>query len=627
MYEIVLDGVVTIKHASDTMLNRHREAVAAYWQSRGAIVRFAIVFQLVEAFIFTPLLALAGHFLSGRSVVDSTDLVGFFVSPRGFLATFLGATLLVTIRLVEQAGLSAIALGAIGGINVTSSLALRMVANLLPRLLSVAGCILLAGLAVAAPLVIVAGLFAQKLLARHDINYYLAERPPEFLTAVAVIAIVAIPSLIVAVWLAVRWRLVIPVVLCERGRAREALQSSVRLARGHWRRVAVAWVLTVLVVLGLGLIAAWVGRLCSLGAGLIGSNAAGWQVPIFAGLLIVHTLLTGLVTLPGPCISAGIFAILYLDLRREREPEWTPVLGDSQVGRAPPRLQAAARWLLVALPLVMALLALVSTVAGMSELYRDRPVAVTAHRGGTLRSIENTLGAIREAIDVGAQFAEIDVQMSQDEVLVVTHDSDFSRQAGIAKKVWDLTYDEIRMIPLVHAGAPEIAADHAPTFDELLETARGRIRLNIELKYYGDHQPRLAQRVVNALRARGMVDQVVIQSLHYAGLEEVRRLAPEIAIGYLFSVNAREPKRLDVDFLSVQVGRVNRPLINAAHRRNQQVHVWTVDKPADMQRLIALGVDNLITNRPQEALDLVREYEARSPPERALHQVRTWLTE
>src|SRR5262249_42485842 len=183
----------------------------------------------------------------------------------------------------------------------------------------------------------------------------------------------------------------------------------------------------------------------------------------------------------------------------------------------------------------------------------------TAHRGSTRRSIENTLAAVEEAIAVGAQFAQIDVQISRDQVLVVTHDSDFSRQAGVASKVWELTYDEIRKIPLSRAGSPEVAADRAPTLDEVLESARGRIRLNVELKYYGDHQPRLAERVIETIRAQGMADQVIIQSLHYAGLEEVRRFAPEIPIGYLFSVNAREPKRLDVEFLSVQLARVNGP--------------------------------------------------------------------
>jgi glycerophosphoryl diester phosphodiesterase len=609
------------------MLQPQREALAVYWQRRWDFSRFSILFRLFEALVFTPLAALVGHLLSGRPVVDSTDLVGFVLSPRGFAAAFLGAMLLVAIRLVEQAGLSAIALGAIGGHRVTSPTALQIVARLLPRLLAISAWLLLAGLVLAAPLLIVAAIFARQLLAQHDINYYLARHPPEFLTAVAVLAVIAIPTAIVAVWLAVRWRLVVPVVLCEPVSSLGALRSSARLARGNWRRTAIAWLVTELLILALGTFAALLGRLCSVGAAMLTADDAPSPVVLFVCLVVLRTLLTAFVTLPGPCAAAGVFAALYRDLRHADEPDWQRVFRESAVGPAPSRTAAIGRGLLAVLPLIMACLALVSTVAGMSVLYEDRSVAVTAHRGGTRHSIENTVAAIHEAIDDGAQFAEIDVQMSRDAVLVVTHDSDFSRQARDSRKVWELTYDEIRKIPLTNSKATEIAADHAPTLDEVLDAARGRIRLNIELKYYGDHQPGLAEKVVEAVRAKEMADQVIIQSLHYAGLEDSRRAAPEIPIGYLFSINAREPKRLDVDFLSVQLGRANGPFINAAHRRKQDVHVWTVDKPADMERLIDLGVDNLITNRPQEALALAREHAQLLPPQRALHRVRAWLVE
>ena len=100
---------------------------------------------------------------------------------------------------------------------------------------------------------------------------------------------------------------------------------------------------------------------------------------------------------------------------------------------------------------------------------------------------------------------------------------------------------------------------------------KGRIKLNIELKYYGDHQPGLARKVVEALRRHGMLDQVLIQCLEYEPLLEVRQLAPQVPIGYLLSFNARKPSRLDVNFLSVEQNRLDRTFLLNAHRRGQQV--------------------------------------------------------
>jgi glycerophosphoryl diester phosphodiesterase len=271
--------------------------------------------------------------------------------------------------------------------------------------------------------------------------------------------------------------------------------------------------------------------------------------------------------------------------------------------------------------------AVFSVFAAVDALKDERPITVTAHRGVHLKAPENTAAAIREAIAVGAQFAEIDVQLSKDGVLVVTHDNDFSRMAGVAKKVWDLTYDEIRAIPLGAHATPEYHNEPAPRFDEVLAIAKDRIKLNVELKCYGDHEPRLAERVVTEVRAGGMANQVIIQCLEYEPLQEVRRLAPEIPVGYLLSVNARHPSRLEVNFLGAALSRATGAFVRAAHRRGQQVHVWTVDKPESMEQMIDVGVDSLITNEPAEALRRVREYESLSRAERALREVRAWLAQ
>jgi glycerophosphoryl diester phosphodiesterase len=135
------------------------------------------------------------------------------------------------------------------------------------------------------------------------------------------------------------------------------------------------------------------------------------------------------------------------------------------------------------------LLAFVGAAAwlALDAIPGERPISIHAHRGVWSNSPENTLAAARDAIAAGADYMETDVQLSRDDVIVVVHDSDFSRLGGVAKKVWDLTYHEIRAIPL--GGSREVS----PTLDALLGEAKGRIKLNIELKYYGDHQPGLAR--------------------------------------------------------------------------------------------------------------------------------------
>jgi glycerophosphoryl diester phosphodiesterase len=255
----------------------------------------------------------------------------------------------------------------------------------------------------------------------------------------------------------------------------------------------------------------------------------------------------------------------------------------------------------------------------------DDGVTIHAHRGVSTRAAENTLGAVREAMVAGADYVETDVQLTKDDVLVITHDSDFSRLGGVARKVWDLTYDEIRAIPL--GVSPEGRGECAPTLDALLAEVQGRAKVNLELKYYGGRQPDLARKVVEAVRARGMLGQVVIQCLEYEPLQEVRRLAPEVPVGYLLSFNAREPSRLDVDFLSVEQKRINRGFVEKAHRQGKLVYAWTVNRSTDMERVLDLGVDGLITDQTALARTTLQAYRERSGTERAKARVRAWLAD
>ena len=611
-----------------------RRATAVVRARRRDLATFALLFRLLEWALFAPTVAIVGHALLGRPVVDSTAIVAFLLSPRGALLAFLALAIALTLRLVEHAGLSVIVLGGLEGRAVPARAAMRLVAAELPRLFRLAGGIVGRTLVVALPLLAAAGVFAARLLGQHDINYYLVRHPPEFVTAVAVLGLIALPTLAAAAWYLVRWRLLVHVSLFDRTRPADPYAASTALVRGAFVRVAATALGMGLFVLGLGFAAA---VLADLGATLLRGVAHGGlaKMEIAFGLLIALRAVVGAaVTLAGSCAVAGFFTVIYRD--RCAVVGRLPVLPAILVGAADAAEKTGAvaaaparrAWLLPAGALAaVVVFAVAGALESAAALRHERPTAVTAHRGGTLRAPENTAAAIREAIEVGAQYAEIDVQTSQDGVIVVTHDRDFSRLAGVARNVRDLTWEEIRAIPVGGRAAPEFHDERTPTLDAVLEAARGHIRLNVELKYYGDDQPTLAARAIDAVRAANMADQVIFQSLEYAALQEARRLAPDIPVGYLFSVNARAPQRLEVDFLSVTGGRIDARFIADAHGRGQEVHVWTVDNPADMERITDLGVDNIITNQPAEALRLVARHAELPRSERARRELRAWLVE
>jgi glycerophosphoryl diester phosphodiesterase len=596
--------------------------LARLWKNRWSLLAFALSFQLLENFLFAPTMGLLGRLLQGEPVVDSTAIVQFLLSPRGFLVAFLGATIGLTIRLVEHAGLSAMVLGALEGKTFRAAATWRWVVAELPRLTGIGTRIVAWSIVTALPLLVTAGLLVPRLLARQDINYYLANWPADFVWAAVWVGLAGVATLGVGVWLLVRWRLVVQAAIFGRLSGRAAFREAASLSRGTWGALALRCV----GVVGLQwLLLAAAAGLQQLTVWVVLGTVSGGPLPIgvsFGLLLVLRALLGAAVTCLGACVDAAVFTRFYRNRRLTLGRDVPPPPVEQDVRRP---LSPSSRLMVAAILAGLLVAAGVSLTLATGGLRRQGAITVTAHRGDHRRAPENTAAAIREAVATGAQYAEVDVQLSKDGVLVVTHDSDFSRLGGVARKVWDLTYAEIRAIPLGARSAPEFRNEPAPTFDEVLEIARDRIHLNIELKYYGDHQPRLAQRVVDSLRAHQMTHQALIQCLEYEPLREVRRLDSEIPVGYLMSVNAKHPGRLDVDFLSTEMSRATGAFVRAAHRRGQMVYVWTVNTPAEMERMIDMGVDGLITDQPEEAVRRVRAFESLSRPEQMVRRAHAWM--
>ena len=243
---------------------------------------------------------------------------------------------------------------------------------------------------------------------------------------------------------------------------------------------------------------------------------------------------------------------------------------------------------------------LLTVVGGVSPL-------VTYHRGDCSIAPENTLPAFRSAILKGGDRIELDVQMTSDGVVVVTHDSSLKRCTGRNARVYDVTYTEVEQLDAGRWFSARFAGTRIPTFEEVLQLCQGKIDLNVEIKP-NSSTPTLEAETVRLLQEYGFEDHCVITSQNYETLHKVKELAPDIPTGYILALGVGNYYDLpDADFFSVESTFITSGMVNQIHLRGKTVSAWTIDREADARHMMELGVDDLITDAPDMVHQLLSE--------------------
>lgn len=232
-------------------------------------------------------------------------------------------------------------------------------------------------------------------------------------------------------------------------------------------------------------------------------------------------------------------------------------------------------------------------------------VQITAHRGSSRAAPENTIPALQAAIDELADYAEIDVQETKDGVMVLFHDSSLKRMAGISQTVKSMTWEELKEVDVGERFSDEFRGTAIPLLEEAMEFSRGRLKLNIEIKYMGASSS-LPEKVAEYIEESGWTEQCVVTSTSYNYLKRVKEAVPDIYTGYIVSAAYGSYYRDDaLDFISVLSSSVSQKLLEDAHKSGKEVHVWTVNRKSEMERMKILGVDNVITDNPLMAREVL----------------------
>ncbi len=217
------------------------------------------------------------------------------------------------------------------------------------------------------------------------------------------------------------------------------------------------------------------------------------------------------------------------------------------------------------------------------------PIQVHGHRGARAVMPENTIAGFEYAIEVGVDAIEMDVVVSRDDVVVVSHDPFL--KSGVF----------IRELTATDSGLP--------TLDEVFALA-GSFLFNIEAKVSAHTPPNFAELVLDRIGEHGMQSRVIFQSFDFAILHRMRRLAPGITLAALWEGGPRGfvdiSSEAGTGIVAPEYLLVTADEVHAAHEAGLKVIPWTANAAEDWARLIGAGVDGIITDDPERLVQYLK---------------------
>lgn len=393
-----------------------------------------------------------------------------------------------------------------------------------------------------------------------------------------------------------RWCLAIPILLVEKIKGRAAIKKSHLIYKKNKWKLFRGFIIWIIVIFLIGTIAT--GGVIFTGAtvGEFLGNRSVYSM-IFLGIMVilfyVMFIFFSLISTP---LFVSYLVELYYALRsddtKERDLKDKYDYKDNKIYKGLNKFRKLAILLTVVLFVVMVS---INGYNVISKRVFNKDIMITAHRGASKAAPENSMSSIKKAVEQGADYAEIDVQTTKDNEVVLFHDNNLKRIAGSSKKIKDLTYEEISKLDAGSYFSKEYKNERIPKLEDILKYSKGKIKLNIELKPMGKDD-NLVPLVLDLINKYDMKNDVVITSIDFDSLMKVESLEPALQTGYIVLAAIGDFEKLHVDFFSIESTLATPQTIYALHALNKGVHVFTINSEESTEKMIFLGVDNIITD-------------------------------
>ncbi|MFD3157870.1 glycerophosphoryl diester phosphodiesterase membrane domain-containing protein [Haloimpatiens sp. FM7330] len=582
-------------------------------------LKYEGIYKLLTSFIILPFISLIMNYfiwISGYKVITNKELVKFAFSIPGFITIIILFLISSIAVLLEIGGLIVISQETYFNDRTNIITVLINVAKNIPKILSIGGIQILIYMAVIVPFTGIGA--SSSLIGQLKIPGFIED----FLINTSWGIILLVVVILCVYFLLIRWIFAFHVSILEGKNFSKALKRSVYLVKGQYFRILriifsfhmISLIFTVIFFIIYLLLLSF--SIQKFGSDSFISLIVLSFFSVIAGIIF---MITSLFTLP---FNISVLTRLYYERVKNKdniEVQYNKKkIYDFKVPFKKLWNKHSNKLAIAAVVIVLVF----TTISSLLLYYEDdekNKVSITAHRGNSIAAPENTLSALKYAMESGANYSEIDVQETKDGKVVLTHDSNLKRISGKDVNIWDINYNDLQKLDVGSWFDSKFKGERMPTLEQAINKVRGKMKLNIEIKLNG-HESHLIENVVKIIEKHKFTKNCVVTSLDYDVLKKVRKLNPSIKIGYIMYVVFGDISKLNVDFYSVEATNINEKFITKAHLIGREVHAWTINEELDMENMINLGVDNIITDYPNILKDVLKERKNKSIFEKLVTQ-------
>lgn len=568
-----------------TLTKKLYKIILDLWVYKKSFLFYQIITQGITTILLIPIMGLIVNSLmaySGNEVLTNGLITKFLFTPYGILALVICIALATIVTVIELGGLILLSANAYHHRKINPVTIFFLSLKRFKNMIGLGGLLVLFIFLIVSPWLdlgintsFISHLQIPGFIMSHIQNNQLLNISLKLMTFIlALISFFLVFSL--------------HLVILDNQKSKLAILESIHMVKNNFvliLKLALAYVIFSLLLLGGFLLISLIGIIL---ISLIPSITPEIIQILAIALFIILSAFTSLLALP---IHIHLLTIAFYTIHPDR---CQAILATQTIKKRKTSIKSGVFFILTTgTILCVAILFTLGMISFINETRYD--IDITAHRGSSMEAPENTIAGLNRAILNGADYAEIDVQLTQDEEVVLIHDTSLMRTTGIEAQIYEYTLSEVQALDAGSWFSSEFKGEVIPTLEEVIRQTKGKIKLNIELKGHKESK-NLVHKVVDLIKKYDLVNQCVVTSLDYALIQEVESREPSIRTGYVIYLAYGNLNTLQTDFYSIEASNITESFVTKAHQIGREVHVWTVNDTDQLQNLADLGIDNIITD-------------------------------